>query len=132
MPALGRLAGDLEPDLADFGRGRALYVLDLVELEGGRFAGFGRAVGVLDFGVVLGAVRFAGFGRAVGVLDLGVVLGPVRFAGFGRAVGVLGLGVVRAVGRFAASGRARGAVDLGDGLEAVGCSRVCRGRAILR
>ena len=109
MPALGRLAGDLEPDLADFGR--ALYVLDLVDLEGG---------------------RFAGFGRAVGVLDLGVVLGAVRFAGFGRAVGVLGLGVVRAVGRFAESGRARGAVDLGDGREAVGCSRVCRGRAILR
>ncbi len=88
MPALGRLAGDLELEFAGFGRAR--YVLDVVALWGERLAGFGRAVGVLDFGVVLAVGRFAGFGRA------------------------------------------RGGVDLGDGREAVGCSRVCRGRAILR
>ena len=109
MPALGRLAGDLELEWAGFGR--ALYVLDDVALGGGRFAGFGRAVGVLDFGAVRGAGRLTGFGRAVGVLDFGAVRGAGRLTGFGRA---------------------RGGVDLGDGLEIVGRSRVCRGRAILR
>ncbi len=71
MPALGRLAGDLEPDLADFGRCCALYVLDLVDLGGGRFAGFGRAVGVLGLGVVRAVGRFAESGRARGAVDLG-------------------------------------------------------------
>ena len=39
-------------------------------------------------------------------------------------------GVVLGVGRFT-DGRERGVLDFGAG-EAVGCSRVCRGRAILR
>ena len=78
-------------------------------------AGFGRALGLLD--VAAGGGRFAGFGRAVGALDFGVALGAGGLAGFGRAVGVLVPfpGVVRAVGRC---------TGLGDGLEAVGCSRV--------
>ena len=80
-------------------------------LRAGGLAVFDRAAGALDFGVVLRAAGLAVFVRTAGVLDLGVVLGVRRFLG---------------------SGRAREGVDLGDGLEAVGCSRVCRGRAILR
>lgn len=110
--------GDLEPDVAVFGRG------------------LGRAVGVLDCGLCVG--RLTGFGREVGVLVPGAVRVVGRFAGFDRAVGVLLPGVVRAVGRFTGFDRARGAglpsrwPAFGDGLEAVGCSRVCLGRAILR
>ena len=115
MPELGRLAGDLELDLTGFGR--VLCVLDVVARVGGRFAGFGRAAGVLVLGVALGAGRFADFGGTVGVLVLDTPTGVGRLTDFGRAPG---------------AGPPSRWPGFGDGLEAVGCSRVCRGRAILR
>ncbi len=72
----------------------------------------------------------AGFGREADGLDFGVALRVGRLTGFDRVAGVLDFGVVLGVGRFT-DGRERGVLDFGGG-EAVGCSRVCRGRAILR